>query len=76
MPSPPMEWCSPRLPANLCRCAPSWASLASGRRPSDINVMTNNHLYPPDVLTYYQSLRLAGYRVGMVAKRDLHKRDH
>ncbi|MGD8239744.1 MAG: sulfatase-like hydrolase/transferase [Armatimonadota bacterium] len=57
-------------------CAPSRAALASGLRCSDVGVLGNSHLYPYHVPTYYQALRLAGYRVGCVGKTDLHKRDH
>ncbi len=57
-------------------CAPSRAALASGLRCSDVGVLGNNDLYPYNVPTYYQALRLAGYRIGCVGKTDLHKRDH
>lgn len=65
-----------RAVCNSPLCAPSRAALASGRRCSDVGVMTNAHLYPYDVPTYYQHLRAAGYRVGCVGKTDLHKKDH
>ncbi len=65
-----------RAVCNAPLCAPSRAALASGRRCSEIGVMTNGHLFPYDVPTYYQHLRDAGYRVGCVGKTDLHKKDH
>ena len=65
-----------RAACNSPLCAPSRATLASGRRCSDIGVMNNGHLFPYDVPTYYQHLRAAGYRVGCVGKTDLHKIDH
>ncbi|MBD3292963.1 MAG: sulfatase-like hydrolase/transferase [Armatimonadia bacterium] len=65
-----------RAVCNAPVSAPSRAALASGRRCSDVGVLTNGHLFPYDVPTYYQHLRVAGYRVGCVGKTDLHKRDH
>lgn len=57
-------------------CAPSRSALASGQRCSTIGVLSNHHLYPLGVPTYYQALRAAEYRVGCVGKTDLHKIDH
>ncbi|GAA3401404.1 sulfatase [Paenibacillus hodogayensis] len=57
-------------------CAPSRASLASGLLPHRTGVLHNKHNYPRDCPTYYQALRGAGYRVGVVGKTDLHKADH
>lgn len=54
-------------------CAPSRASLASGRHYSRCRVPNNHFDYPLDQPTYYQSLREAGYRVAGVGKFDLHK---
>jgi choline-sulfatase len=65
-----------RAVCNSPLCAPSRAALASGRRCSEVGVMSNSHLYPYDVPTCYQHLRAAGYRVGCVGKTDLHKKDH
>lgn len=65
-----------RAACNFPLCAPSRSSLASGLRPSEIDVLSNNDFYPVDVPTYYQTLRKSGYRVGMVGKSDLHKQDH
>ena len=54
-------------------CAPSRASLASGRDFLRCGVATTQDNYPLDQPTYYQRLRDAGYRVGGVGKFDLHK---
>ena len=54
-------------------CAPSRASLASGRSYGRCGVVNNNQDYPLDQPTYYQALRDAGYRVAGVGKFDLHK---
>jgi arylsulfatase A-like enzyme len=54
-------------------CAPSRASLASGRRYDRCGVVNNHQDYPLDQPTYYQALREAGYRVAGVGKFDLHK---
>lgn len=54
-------------------CAPSRASLASGRRYDRCGVVGNHQDYPLDQPTYYRALREAGYRVAGVGKFDLHK---
>ena len=54
-------------------CAPSRASLASGRGYDRCRVPNNRHDYPLDQPTYYQALRDRGYRVAGVGKFDLHK---
>lgn len=57
-------------------CAPSRASLAAGVYPHRTGVLDNTVNFPIDQPTYYQQLRKAGYRVGVVGKTDLHKPDH
>ena len=54
-------------------CAPSRASLASGRHYAHCGVPGNGHDYPLQQATFYQALRAAGYRVAGVGKFDLHK---
>ena len=54
-------------------CAPSRASLASGKSYDCCGVGNNNQDYPLEQPTYYQALRDAGYRVAGVGKFDLHK---
>ena len=54
-------------------CAPSRASVASGRHYDHCGVRNNGQDYPLDQPTYYQALRDAGYRVAGVGKFDLHK---
>jgi arylsulfatase A-like enzyme len=54
-------------------CAPSRASLASGRSYDRCGVPCNGVNYPLDQPTYYQALRDRGYRVAGVGKFDLHK---
>jgi arylsulfatase len=54
-------------------CAPSRASLASGKDYDRCRVPDNGHDYPLDQPTTYQALREAGYRVAGVGKFDLHK---
>ena len=54
-------------------CAPSRASLASGRHFAHCGVHDNSRNYPLDQPTFYQALRGAGYRVAGVGKFDLHK---
>ena len=56
-------------------CTPSRASLATGKMPHRCGVMVHDTVLPADVPTYYQALRKAGYRVGVVGKTDLHKED-
>lgn len=65
-----------RAACNSPVCAPSRASLASGLYPHRTGVLHNKHNYPKSLPTYYQALRGAGYRVGVVGKIDLHKADH
>ena len=54
-------------------CAPSRASIASGKSYERCGVRNNGQDYPLRQPTYYQSLRAAGYRVAGVGKFDLHK---
>jgi len=54
-------------------CAPARACLASGLDYEHCRVPGNRENYPPDLPTYYQRLRDAGYRVCGVGKFDLHK---
>ena len=54
-------------------CAPSRASLASGRHFAHCGVHDNSRNYPLAQPTFYQALRGAGYRVAGVGKFDLHK---
>ncbi|SDD04085.1 choline-sulfatase [Paenibacillus sp. UNCCL117] len=57
-------------------CGPSRCSLAAGLYPHRLGNLENFVNYPEDQPTYYQELRKAGYRVGIVGKSDLHKGDH
>ena len=59
--------------ANSPLCAPSRATLASGRNYRRCRVLNNSVDYPLDQPTVYQRLRDAGYRVAGVGKFDLHK---
>ena len=54
-------------------CAPSRATVASGKGYNRCGVVNNGQNYPLDQTTYYQALREAGYRVAGVGKFDLHK---
>ena len=54
-------------------CAPSRASVASGKHYGRCGVPGNHDDYPLAQPTYYQALRDAGYRVAGVGKFDLHK---
>ncbi len=54
-------------------CAPSRASLASGRNYYRCGVPNHDHDYPVEQPTYYRRLREAGYAVAGVGKHDLHK---
>jgi len=54
-------------------CAPSRASLASGRNYYRCGVPNHDHDYPPEQPTYYRQLRRSGYQVAGVGKFDLHK---
>ena len=54
-------------------CAPSRASLASGKSYDRCGVVDNGQDYPLDQPTVYQALRDRGYRVAGVGKFDMHK---
>ncbi len=54
-------------------CAPSRASLASGRHYAHCGVPDNTRNYPLEQPTFYQALRAVGYQVAGVGKFDLHK---
>ncbi|MGC9326868.1 MAG: sulfatase family protein, partial [Candidatus Hinthialibacter sp.] len=54
-------------------CAPSRASLASGKEYSRCGVKNNGVDYPLDQTTFYALLRNAGYQVLGCGKFDLHK---
>lgn len=54
-------------------CAPSRATIASGREYDRCGVSGNNVDYPLDQPTIYQMLREAGYHVAACGKLDLHK---
>lgn len=56
-------------------CAPSRISLATGLQPHRLGALSNAAFLPAGAGTYYQTLRDAGYRVGLVGKLDLHKPD-
>jgi len=49
-------------------CAPSRASLLTGRLPSETGVFDNAAPLPPDVLTVTHVLRSAGYRTALAGK--------
>lgn len=65
-----------RAVCNSPVCGPSRASLAAGVYPHRLGNLENFVNYPLEQPTYYQRLRKAGYRVGIVGKSDLHKGDH
>lgn len=54
-------------------CAPSRASLASGKHYERCCVPNNGRDYPLDQATFYGLLRESGYHVAGVGKFDLHK---
>lgn len=60
---------------NSTVCAPARIGLATGVAPLRLGTLTNQHTLPDGVPTYYQALRDAGYRVGVVGKLDLNKPD-
>jgi arylsulfatase A-like enzyme len=65
-----------RFSSALCAsplCAPSRATLASGREYGRAGVRNNGQDYPLTLPTFYQSLREAGYHVLGCGKFDLHK---
>ena len=55
-------------------CAPSRASLASGRHYDRCGVTNNGQNYPVGQPTFYSLLRESGYHVAGVGKFDLHKK--
>ncbi len=55
-------------------CAPSRASLASGKHYDRCGVRSNGYNYPLGQPTFYSLLRESGYHVGGVGKFDLHKK--
>lgn len=55
-------------------CAPSRACLATGREYKNCGVASNQHDFPLDQQTYYQSLKAAGYHTMACGKVDLHKK--
>ncbi|MGI9602257.1 MAG: sulfatase-like hydrolase/transferase, partial [Acidimicrobiales bacterium] len=60
---------------NSAICAPARIGLATGIAPVRLGTLTNGDVLPAGVDTYYQLLRDAGYRVGVVGKLDLNKPD-
>jgi arylsulfatase len=57
-------------------CAPSRACLAQGKAYGNHGVWGNEYDNPDGVVTFYQMLRDAGYRVGSTGKLDLRKASH
>lgn len=57
-------------------CAPSRATLATGRDYDRCGVIDNGQSMPLDLPTFYAALCDAGYRVCGVGKFDLHKPTH
>ncbi len=57
-------------------CVPARIGLASGLLPHRVGALTNNAYLPARVPTWYQRLRDADYRVGLVGKVDLAKPAH
>ena len=55
-------------------CAPSRACLATGREYKNAGVPSNQHDFPLEQPTYYQSLKKAGYHTMACGKIDLHKK--
>lgn len=58
---------------NSAICVPARIALASGRSPERLEALDNSASLPADVPTYYQRLRDADFRVGVVGKLDLAK---
>ncbi|MDH3707953.1 MAG: sulfatase-like hydrolase/transferase [Acidimicrobiia bacterium] len=58
---------------NSTVCVPARIGLATGVSPIRLGTLSNGDVLPPGVPTYYQALRDAGYRVGVVGKLDLNK---
>jgi arylsulfatase A-like enzyme len=54
-------------------CAPARISLATGLLPHRLGALTNDVYLPARAPTWYQRLRDADYRVGLVGKADLAK---
>ncbi len=65
-----------RAVCNSPVCAPSRCSMAGGVYARKVGVLDNHNHFPVDHPTYYQALRLDGYRVAAVGKTDLHKGSH
>ena len=60
---------------NSSVCVPARIGLATGRIPLLIGAESNDDVLDPELPTYYQQLRDAGYQVGVVGKLDLDKGD-
>ncbi|WP_420434523.1 sulfatase [Candidatus Poriferisocius sp.] len=60
---------------NSSVCVPARIGLATGRTPLSIGAQSNNDVLDSALPTYYQQLRDAGYKVGVVGKLDLDKGD-
>ena len=60
---------------NSSLCAPARIGLATGIAPVNLGTLSNSDALPDGIPTYYQQLRDARYRVGVVGKLDLNKPD-